>query len=54
VRGIDHPALGRTALGGKGCEDAVEPAHTTPAEEAVVGVCGGRSPAAHRASASHP
>jgi hypothetical protein len=45
VRGIDHPALGRAALVGKGCEDAVEHTHAAyrpagvafgSAEEAIV------------------
>jgi hypothetical protein len=27
VRAVDHQALGRAALGGEGCEDAVEHTH---------------------------
>ena len=36
MRCVDHQLVGLAALGGKGCEDAVEHAHPAPADEAVV------------------
>ena len=36
MRGVEHQAAGRTGLGGKGREDAIEDAHSAPADEAVV------------------